>query len=1056
LRTYKKNLITDSNRLPMQLKGMVKFFTAALILFSVWRLSFTFIGHNVETKIKAQTEKFVATNSPNAKGEDRDALYDLAYQNITDSLRDEVVFNFLGYKKTYQEIKEKELQLGLDLQGGMSVTLEVGLDGLVSSMSNNPKDPGLKAAIAEAVKMKANSDADFVKLFGDAYQKANPNGRLAPLFTKASQPKITRASSNEEVLIFIRKQAKEATQSTFNVLSKRIDKFGLAQPSINLDENKGIITVELAGVKNPETVRQYLQATAKLQFWEVANNMEMAPYLNKANDVLKNYLKGESPAVLNIDTASLVSNDTTAAAKDTTSLAAATATKTDTGSLSSLVGKGDSAGKSSIDGAGAKQEDQLFSIMMPTVSQSGQFVDANIVGTVARKDAAKLMGYFKLDVMKNQFPSNIKFLLGEHPSRKEYERNGGKSPLAVYAVKTVNGSDVAKLEGDKVKSAKFDYQQNGRAEIQLEMNPQGAIIWSRLTEANKGRSIAIALDDYVYSAPNVIDKISGGTSSITGDFSAKEGTDLANILQTGKLDAPATIVQEQVVGPTLGQESIDGGMASFAVAFLVIFILMVVYYSTGGIVANIALLLNLLFTFGVLANLGATLTMAGIAGIVLGIGMAVDTNVLIFERIKEELAHGDSYEDAVSKGYKRSYAPVLDGHITSLITAVVLYVFGLGPIKGFATTQIIALLLSLFTGILVSRLITDVYMKRGRHFNYFTKLSRSVFQKAKFHFIEKRKTFYVLSSIMILTGVASLFHGFDYGVEFDGGRSYTVKFDQPHKVSDVREKLSSHLEKHPVVKTIGVSDQLNITTDYMIDKPGKEVEQVVLAKLYDGLKAEKFIPANVDLATFASKYVQSTQTVLPTISKDLKAGAIYATVIAVLAIFIYIFIRFRKWQYSVGTIVSIVHDVAITLAIFSFFKDIVPFALEIDQHFIAAILTVIGFSMNDTVIVFDRVREYFRKTPNGDKKEIVNRAINDTLSRTIMTSLTVFLTAVILFIFGGEALRGFAFAMAIGVLAGTYSSIFVAAPILVDLDKSDSLRIEEDKEERIKLLKEQA
>lgn len=1035
---------------------MVKFFTAALILFSLWRLSFTFIGHNVEKKVNAQSEKFVNSTAPDAKGVDRELLLDKAYQHITDSLRGETVFNFLGMKYTYQEVKEKELQLGLDLQGGMSVTLEVGLDGLVESMSNNPKDPGLQRAIDEAVRMKANSEADFVKLFGQAYQQVNPNGKLAVLFTKASQPKITLSSSNEQVLSVIRAEAKEAIKRTYNVLSKRIDKFGVSQPSINLDENKGIITVELAGVKNPESVRKYLQATAKLQFWEVATNQEMAQYLIKANTVLKNYLKGgkaEAPK----DTAVVAKADT--GKTDTSKVAAAAPATTDTGSLSSLLAKDDtSKGAAQSPAAiGDKKEDDLFSIMQPIVDmQSGQFVDAVIVGAVMKKDANKLMEYLKLDVVKNQFPSNIKFLLGEYPGVTADKKNDPRVPYGVYAIKTVNGSDDAKLEGDRVKSAKFDYQQNGKAEIQLVMDQQGTALWARLTKANIGKPIAITLDDFVYSAPTVQNEINGGTSSITGNFTAKDGTDLANILQTGKLEAPAKIVQEQVVGPTLGQESIDGGIESFIVAFLVIFVLMIVYYNTGGIVANIALILNMLFTFGVLSNLGATLTMAGIAGIVLGIGMAVDTNVIIFERIKEELALGDTYEEAVSKGYRRSYAPILDGHITSLITAVVLLVFGLGPIKGFATTQIIALLLSLFTGILVSRLITDIYMRRGRHFKYFTGLSKSIFQKAKFHFIEKRKISYVISSILIIAGFASLIHGFDYGVEFDGGRSYTIKFDQPQKETEVREKLNAHLGKYPVVKKIGVSDQLNITTDYMIEKSGPQVESEVLGKLYNGLKAEHFIPANVDLNTFATKYVQSTQTVLPTISEDLKKGAVTATAVAVLAIFIYIFVRFRKWQYSMGTIVALVHDVAITLAVFSFFKDIVPFALEIDQHFIAAVLTVIGFSMNDTVIVFDRVREYFRKDPNGNKKEIVNHAINDTLSRTIMTSLTVFLTAVILFIFGGEALRGFAFAMAIGVLAGTYSSIFVAAPVLVDLDKSDSLRIEEDKEERIKQLKEQA
>jgi SecD/SecF fusion protein len=1034
----------------MQLKGMVKFFTAALILFSLWRLSFTFIAHNVDVKNKAKAEKLVSAASPEAKGSDHDFLVEKAVQHINDSLRNEPVFNFLGAKYTYREVKEKELQLGLDLQGGMSVTLEVGLDGLVASMSNNPKDPSLTRAIELANKMKANSDADFVNLFGQAYQKIVPGGNLASLFQKPSQPTITPASTNDQVLAAIRKEAKEAIHRTYNVLSKRIDKFGVTQPTINLDENKGIIIVELAGVKDPESVRKVITATAKLQFWEVATNADMQAYVVKANDALTKYLKaGSTTATPAADTAKAAVNNTVAKA-DTAKAAA------DTGSLTSLLNNKDTSKAAAT--ANAKDEVQgLFSIMRPSVDAQGQMVDAPMIGMVMPKDAEQLKKYLALDVVKNQFPPNIKFLLGENPNRKAIQDAGAKDiPLAVYAVKTVNNSENAKLEGEHIKSSKFDFQ-NGEIHINMEMDQMGTAIWAKMTRESVGKPIAITLDDYIYSAPNVINEIPNGSSSITGSFSAKEAEDLANILQTGKLDAPAKIVQEQVVGPTLGQESIDGGMTAFGVAFLVIFILMIVYYSTGGIVANVALLLNLLFTFGVLANLGATLTMAGIAGIVLGIGMAVDTNVLIFERIKEELALGDSYSEAVSKGYKRSYAPVLDGHITSLITAVVLYIFGLGPIKGFATTQIIALLLSLFTGILVSRLITDTYMKRGRHFNYFTKLSKSIFQKAHIKFIEKRKITYVISSFLILMGIASLFHGFDYGVEFDGGRSYTIKFDEPHKVAEVREKLHNHLDnKYPVVKTIGVNDQLNITTDYLISKPGANVEHEVLSKLYEGLKTEKLIPATVDINTFETKYVQSKQTVLPTISKDLKKGALYATLIAVLAIFVYIFVRFRKWQYSMGTIVSVLHDVAVTLAVFSFFKDIVPFALEIDQHFIAAILTVIGFSMNDTVVVFDRVREYFRKTPNGNKKEIVNRAINDTLSRTIMTSLTVFITAIILFIFGGEALRGFAFAMAIGVVAGTYSSIFVAAPILVDLDKSDSLRIEEDKEVRIKSLKEQA
>ncbi|MNU22755.1 Multidrug resistance protein MexB [compost metagenome] len=1025
----------------MQLKGLVKFFTAALIVFSLWRLSFTFVAHNVDAKYTAMASKQINQQHPEATGADKQELIDRAFVHITDSLRDEKAFSFLGAEYSYQELKSRELALGLDLQGGMSVTLEVGLDGLLQSMAMNPKDPGLLRAIDIANKKYEQQPENYITLFSNAYNQVNPGGRLASLFAKPNQTAINSNSSNEEVLAYIRKAAGEATESTYKVLETRIDKFGATQPTISLDKEKGIINVELAGVKNPESIRNTLQATAKLQFWEVYSNQELVASVFKADETLKGYFAGEKPAADTTkkatDTAKTVAANDTAAAKD--------------GSLTSILGDTSKAGAK----AGAANQ-SLFTYMTPMVDQQGQAAEASIIGLVDRKNKDKVLELLNMDVVRKEFPSNVKFLLGENPYAKAGDKKDKNPKLGVYAIKTLPGTEDAKLEGDHVKDARFDYQQNGQAEISLEFDPQGSSIWAKMTKDNVGHPIAITLDDYVYSAPNVINEISGGRSSITGNFDVTSGTELANILKTGKLPAPAKIVQEQVVGPTLGAESIDGGIKSFAVAFLVIFVLMVLYYNTSGIIANIALLLNLLFTFGLLAEFGATLTMAGIAGIVLGIGMAVDANVIIFERIKDELALGDTYSEAVDKGYKRSYAPILDGHVTSLITAVILLVFGMGPIRFFALTQIIALVLSLFTGIMVSRLITDSYTKKGRHFKYFTKLSEKIFHKANFKFIEKRKITYVISAVIIGLGIASFFHGFDYGVEFDGGRSYTIKFDQHLKTEDVREKLTAHLEKHPVVKTIGTGNQLNITTDYLINLQGKDAETKVLTKLYDGLKAEKLIPANVDLATFSTRYVQSTQAVSPTISEDLKKGAIKASIIAIVAIFLYIFIRFRKWQYSFGTIISLIHDAALTIAVFSFAKDFVPFALEIDQHFIAALLTVIGFSMNDTVIVFDRIRETFRKTPNADKTTVINRAINDTLSRTVMTSVTVFLTAVILFIFGGEVLRGFAFAMSLGVLIGTYSSIFLAAPVLVDMDKSDSLREEEDKEERIKNLKAQA
>lgn len=1019
----------------MQLKGLVKFFTAALILFSLWRLSFTFIAQNVDAKYNRMAIADVDRDHPDAKGVERDELIDRAFVHITDSLRDETAFSFLGSKYTYQELKTKELGLGLDLQGGMSVTLEVGLDGLLQSLAINPKDPALVATLDAAHKLHEQNPGNFVDLFVKAHQQVNPGGRLASIFAKPNQTAINASSSNEEVIAYIKREADQATDRTYNVLRTRIDKFGVAQPTISLDKNKGIITVELAGVKNPETVRNYLQATAKLQFWEVWKNSEMIESLVKADEIIKAKLAGTEKVA-----------DTTAPVAADTSIASDTAKSS---SLESALAKDTAKGASGLESG--KREESLFTVMQPINEE------ANIIGFVANKDKERVMALLNQPDVMALFPANTKFLLGENPFQSAKDKAANKNAVyGVYAIKTVPGSDDAKLEGDRVKNARFDYRQTGEAEINLEFDQQGAGLWSKLTGENLNRPIAIVLDDFVYSAPNVISQSNTGSSSITGNFDVNSGTELANILQTGKLPAPAKIVQEQIVGPTLGAESIDGGLKSFVAAFLVIFVLMIVYYNTAGIIANIALLLNLLFTFGILANLGATLTMAGIAGIVLGIGMAVDANVIIFERIKDELALGDTKDEAVDKGYKRSYAPVLDGHVTSLITAFILLYFGLGAIKGFATTQIISLILSLFTGIMVSRLITDAYAKRGKHFKYFTKFSERVFKKANFNFIGKRKIAYVISTIVIIAGLASFANGFDYGVEFEGGRAYTVKFDQQYTTSEVREKLSKHFDKHPVVKTIGNGNQLSITTDYMMNVQTKDAENQVMAKLYDGLKAESLIPATVDLPTFATQYVQSTQSVSAMISDDLKAGALKATIYSIIAIFIYIFVRFRKWQYSIGTIVSLVHDALFTIAIFSFMRNIVPFGLEIDQHFIAALLTVIGFSMNDTVIVFDRIRETFRRTPNADKDVVINSSINATLSRTIMTSFTVFITAVILFIFGGEVLRGFAFAMSLGVLVGTYSSIFLAAPMLSDMDKSDTLKAEEDKEERVRNLKAQA
>jgi SecD/SecF fusion protein len=826
--------------------------------------------------------------------------------------------------------------------------------------------------------------------------------------------------SDNEVITKLQAYAEGAISNTFNVLQKRIDQFGVAQPNIQLDKVKGIITVELPGVKDdPERVRKYLQATANLQFWEVYNIGELDKSFTDAEKALQAYYEG-APAVK--DTAAVTAAQP-AASTDTTKSA----------TIGELV-KGSGGAKADTTKAAVKSFFTIFQPIPPQQDAQGRMNFAPNLGFIAGRDTSVFNEYMAIESVRSQFPGNVRFAFGI----PEVNENGVKSDIvAVYALKTIEGTEKAKLEGDGVQQASQDYDDRGRPAIKMLMTKQGERIWAEMTSANVGKPIAIVLDNIVYSAPNVINPITGGNSEISGNFDIEEAQDLANILQSGKLPAPAKIVQEQVVGPTLGASAIKGGAMAFGISFVVIFVLMIVYYNTGGWVANIALILNLLFTVGVLSALGATLTAPGIAGLVLTIGMAVDTNVIIFERIKDELNFGKSYQLAVAEGYKRSMAPVLDAHITTLLTACILFYFGLGPVLGFATTQILGILLSLFCGILISRLITDFWTNKQRHFEYFTGVSRKVFKNANYQFIKYRKVAYIISVVVLILGVGALFNGFDQGVEYKGGRSYTVRFDKPTENEKIRESLKAVFGEHPVIKTVGDNKTLNITTSYLIDDVSKNADSTVEASLYAGLKES--LPAGLSYADFKKDFKQSSQTVQPSISDDLKKGAVQATIFSLIAIFLYIFLRFRDWRYSMGTIIALLHDVFVTLAVFSFLRGIVPFPLEIDQHFIAAILTVIGFSMNDTVIVFDRIREYAVKLKGESKDTIINRAINDTLSRTIMTSLTVFLTILILFIFGGEVTKGFAFAMLIGVITGTYSSIFVAAPVLVDIAKNKAL-----------------
>ena len=1001
----------------MQLKGLVRFFTILLILYSIYELSFTWVVRSHEKKMEAKAKQFVSANYANAPADVREQAFKDRLKRLLDSTRDVTVHYGPTGAISYQQAKENELNLGLDLQGGINVTMEVELAGLLRSMANNSKEPAFQQALANADKRKANSNADFVSLFAEEYKKLNPNGRLAALFAVPGQDNIKIGDSDDKVLAQIRTEARAAFDRTFRVLQQRIDQFGVAQPNINPDPERGIITVELPGVQDQERVRKYLQSSANLQFWEVYNISELAPSIQKADEAFNAYVGGNKAAT----TAPAAIADTTKAA-DTSAAVAGAGQDTTVGSIADLQKTTDTAKNTA-----AARSSLMQHIQFNINPQTGQPIDNGQLGFVATNDTALVRSYLENPAIRSAFPADVAFMYGI-PDVVENKR----APfVALYAIKTF-GRDKAKLEGESVVDARDDYNPTtGQPEVSMRMNATGARIWADMTRANKGRAIAIVLDNIVYSAPNVNDVIEGGNSSISGSFSPEEAKDLGNILKAGKLPAPAKIVQEQVVGPTLGSDAIKGGIMSFAISFIVIFILMLVYYNTSGWVANIALILNLLFTIGVLTGLGATLTAPGIAGLVLTIGMAVDTNVLIYERIKEELSRGKGYVQAVNEGYHRSLPPVLDGHITTLLTAIILFSFGLGPVKGFATTQIIGLLLSLFCGILVSRWVTEWFTNKKKHLEYFTPISRSIFQHANFKFIEKRKMAYTISIIVLALGVASFFHGFDYGVEFQGGRSYVVRFDKTPNVEAVRNDLAASFGESPIIKTIGANNQLDITTAYLIEDNSSGVDAAVQSKLYEGLR--NHFPAGTTYEQFSTNNILGSTTVLPTISDDLKSGAKWATFWSILIISIYIFIRFRDWRYSLGTIAALLHDVLVTLIVFSFLKDVVPFPLEIDQHFIAAILTVIGFSMNDTVVIFDRIREYSRQLVGQPKEVIINRAINDTMSRTIMTSLTVFLTILILFIFGGEVTRGFAFAMLIGVLVGIYSSVFVAAPVLVDL-----------------------
>lgn len=1013
----------------MQNKGAIRFFAIALAVVCIYQLSFTFVAQKVERDARNY-----------AQGDStREASY-------LDSIGSKVVYNILLRKYTYKECQEREINLGLDLKGGMNVTLEVSMVDMIRSLSNYNADSTFNKAIALALEYQKNSQEDFVTLFGRAFEEIDPNGQLAAIFaTRELRGQVDFNSSNEDVLRVIRAETEGSMDNAFNVLRSRIDRFGVVQPNIQRLETQGRILVQLPGVKEPERVRKLLQGTAVLEFWETYDNSEIFPYLQQANDRLREILDAEAALKDPEADVSEGTGEQTAPSQsaEINPLLAESEQPADTGDqelslleqieADSLLGDTTSA----LTLEQFVQENPLLGILQPNVTRQGQFVPGAGVGFAQIKDTATVMRYLNMSQIRSIFPRDVSF----HWDMAPYDE--AENYFVLYALRITGRDGRPPLEGGAVTNASVDFAQAGGAPtVTMGMNSEGAQIWARLTRDNVGKAIAILLDGYVVSAPTVDEEIPNGRSTIRGNFSYADAEDLANVLKSGKLPAPARIIQEAIVGPSLGHAAIRSGLNSFLLAFFIVLLYMVFYYSRrAGFVADFALVSNMFFLIGVLASLGAVLTLPGIAGIVLTIGMSVDANVLIYERIREELIAGKGIKLAISDGYKNAQSAIIDANVTTLLTGIILLVFGTGPIKGFATTLVIGISTSLFSAIFITRLVYERMLSKNRKITFSTKLTENFFRNSNIKFIPNRKTFYVISGIIVLAGVISLFtRGLNPGIDFKGGRTFVVKFEEPVNTTDIQNSLETVFGEPPEVITFGSSNQVRISTKYKIDEDAVEADEEVEQLLYEGLKP--YIGDDVSFESFLNDYRQSSQKVGPTIADDIKVQAVWAILFALVVIFIYILIRFRNWQYGLGAVVALMHDVLIILGIFSLFYGIMPFSLEIDQAFIAAILTVVGYSINDTVVVFDRIREYIGLYRKRDRAEILNMALNSTLSRTFSTSLSTFFVLLMIFLFGGEVIRGFTFALLIGVVVGTYSSLFIATPVVYDtILKSEITRV---------------
>ena len=1031
----------------MQHKGFVKFFAITLGLVCLFYLSFSLVTRHHNNK----AEKYATSAN----------VFDqVKYNKYLDSISGVKVWGlpffmeeYHGTNKlmrvlhagyTYKECTEREISLGLDLKGGMNVTLEISIADVLRAMSNNSPDPTFNQAIANALQAQRTSQRDFLTLFEQEFLKIDPNARLSAVFsTFELKDKIKPSSSNAEVMTVLRSEADGAVQNSFNVLRSRIDRFGVVQPNIQRLGNTGRILVELPGVKERERVRKLLQGTANLEFFETYNFQDIYNDVVKANAVIKNLHSAKE--------------DTAPAEEQAT--ADTTAVQPADGLLDDLLSQsGDALAKPDATDELAEKErtdweknNPLFAVLQISQNPTGP-----IVGYARASDMPKVDEYFAMRQVKEVFPRDLRLKWTVKPIDDKSN---------VYALIAIKGREKAPLEGSVITDASADFSQRGTSsEVSMAMNAEGAKIWARMTRENIGKSIAIVLDDYVYSYPTVNSEISGGRSQITGHFTQEEAKDLANVLKSGTMPAPARIVQEDVVGPSLGQEAIDSGMLSFVIAFILVMIYMMFYYGrTPGLVADFALLTNLFFLVGILVAWRATLTLPGIAGIVLTMGMAIDANVLIYERIREELRAGKNIKKAVDEGFSNAFSAILDSNITTLLAGVILAYFGTGPIKGFATTLIIGILTSVFTAVFVTRIILAWMADKDKlqSVEFTTQFTRNWLQNTKFDFLGIRKITYGISIGVVVITIASLLTlGLNQGIDFTGGRNYVVRFDKPVSTVGVQSMLKDAFGDEATVSviTIGDSKQVRVSTNYKILDNTEEVDNEIENILFNGLKPlinnddvtwEMFVTGyTVDYGgtphlsekTESTLGIQSSQKVGPTIADDIKTAAFWAVMFAIIGIGLYILFRFRNISFSIGAIASLVHDAVFIIGAYSLLYSIMPFSMEVDQHFIAAVLTIIGYSINDTVVIFDRIREIVGLYPKRERKGVINEALNVTLSRTFSTIFSTLLVLIIIFIFGGDVIRGFAFALFVGIAVGAYSTLFIATPLAYDTQEWQAKR----------------